>query len=44
MHPSPVTREDRRRKQRMIVFQIVVYGYLLTMFLIQMFMYMNRDW
>jgi len=36
--------QDRKRKRALIVFQIVIYGFLLTMFLIQMNMYMNRDW
>ncbi len=36
--------QDRKRKRALIVFQIVMYGFLLTMFLIQMNMYMNRDW
>lgn len=36
--------QDRRRKRALIVFQITIYGFLLTMFLIQMQMYMTRDW
>ncbi len=36
--------QDRRRKQAMIVFQIVAYGWLLAIFLVQVSMYMSRDW
>ena len=36
--------QDRRRKRALIVFQIVAYGWLLAMFLIQLHMYLVRDW
>lgn len=36
--------QDRRRRRALIVFQIVMYGYLLAMFLIQLHMYLTRDW
>jgi hypothetical protein len=36
--------QDKRRRQALIVFQIVIYGYLLIMFCIQMSMYLTRDW
>lgn len=36
--------QDRRRKRALIVFQIVIYGALLTMFLIQLQMLFARDW
>ncbi|TCJ96642.1 hypothetical protein DFR71_2673 [Nocardia alba] len=36
--------QDRNRKRALIVFQIMMYGYLLTMFLIQVNMLMTRDW
>ncbi|MGC1510749.1 hypothetical protein [Ketobacter nezhaii] len=42
-HP-PISDHDRRRKKALIAVQIVCYGYLLTMFLIQMYMYSQRDW
>ncbi|MET0286737.1 MAG: hypothetical protein ABW352_19810 [Polyangiales bacterium] len=35
---------DSRRKRGVYVFQIVCYGYLLTMFLIQLHMWSTRDW
>lgn len=36
--------QDRRRKRALIVFQIFVYGFLLSQFLIQLYMYSVRDW
>ena len=39
-----ISQQDRRRRRAMIVFQIAIYGYLLTMFLIQLHMYSVRDW
>ncbi len=44
MKDEPISEQDRRRRRALIVFQIVCYGYLLTMFLIQMYMYSQRDW
>jgi len=41
---QPISQGDRRRHRAVIIFQIVMYGYLLTMFLIQMYMYSQRDW
>lgn len=35
---------DRQRRRALIVFQIVVYGGLLAMFLIQLHMLAVRDW
>jgi hypothetical protein len=40
----PMSEQDRRRYRAMIVFQIVVYGALLAMFLIQLQMYFVKDW
>jgi hypothetical protein len=39
-----MNQQDRDRKRALIVFQVVVYGYLLTMFLIQLRMWSQRDW
>ncbi|RLT92798.1 hypothetical protein [Ketobacter sp.] len=39
-----ISEQDRRRRRGLIAFQIVCYGYLLSMFLIQMYMYSTRDW
>lgn len=43
-HQPPVSESDRRRKRSMIIFQILIYGYLFTMFCIQLYMYSQRDW
>ncbi|NQE68951.1 hypothetical protein NG2371_03415 [Nocardia gamkensis] len=39
-----MNRQDRQRKRALIVFQVVMYGFLLTMFLIQLNMSFSRDW
>lgn len=39
-----MNKQDRERKRALIVFQLVVYGFLLTMFLIQLHMYSQRNW
>lgn len=39
-----ISDQDRRRRRALMVFQIVVYGALLTMFLIQLYMLTVRDW
>jgi hypothetical protein len=44
MKGSPISEQDRRRRRALIVLQIVCYGYLLVMFLIQMHMASTRDW
>lgn len=44
MKEQPISERDRRRRRALIVFQVVVYGYLLTMFLIQLHMASVRDW
>jgi len=36
--------QDRQRKRALLVFQIAIYGYLLTMFLIQLRMWSQRGW
>jgi hypothetical protein len=41
---QPISERDRRRRRALIVFQLVCYGYLLVMFLIQLHMYSVRDW
>jgi hypothetical protein len=35
---------DRQRRRALFVFQIVVYGGLLAMFLVQLHMLTVRDW
>lgn len=44
MNQHMKSRQDRRRWRAMVAFQIVCYGYLLTMFLIQLHMASVRDW
>ena len=44
MNEQPIDERDRRRRRALIVFQIVMYGYLLAMFLLQLHMYSVRDW
>jgi hypothetical protein len=44
MREETISEHDRSRKRALITFQIVIYGYLLTMFLIQLYMYSQRDW
>lgn len=36
--------QDRRRRRALIAVQIFFYGWLLAMFLIQLYMYLVRDW
>ena len=36
--------QERKRKRAMIVFQIFIYGYLLVMFGIQLYMSFARGW
>jgi hypothetical protein len=35
---------DRRRRRALMVFQILIYGYLLGAWMIQLYMYAHRDW
>lgn len=37
-------KKEQKRKRALIVFQIFIYGYLLTMFLIQLYMPFARGW
>jgi hypothetical protein len=36
--------QERKRKRALIVIQILIYGYLLTMFGIQLYMSFARGW
>ena len=36
--------QERKRKRALIAFQIVAYGWLLAMFLIQLYMSFERGW
>jgi len=44
MNDPSVTEHDRRRKRALIVFQVLMYGFLFSMFMVQMIMYATRDW
>jgi hypothetical protein len=44
MSNKPTVDHDKKRRRALMVFQILIYGYLLTMFLIQLHMYSQRDW
>jgi uncharacterized membrane protein YwzB len=44
MSNKPSVDHDRQRRRALMVFQILIYGYLLSMFLIQLHMYSQRDW
>jgi hypothetical protein len=39
-----VDQSERKRKRALIILQVVIYGYLLTMFLIQLYMSFVRGW
>lgn len=36
--------QDRRRERGLIAFQVFIYGVLIAMFVIQLQMYLTRDW
>ena len=44
MNEPPLGERDRRRRRALIVLQLVCYGYLLAMFLVQLRMSWVRDW
>jgi hypothetical protein len=39
-----VDQKEKNRKKALIVFQVVIYGYLLAMFLVQLYMSFARGW
>ena len=39
-----VDQKEKNRKKALIILQIVIYGYLLTMFVIQLYMSFARGW
>lgn len=39
-----VDQQEKKRKRALIVLQIVIYGYLLAMFSIQLYMSFTRGW
>ncbi len=44
MKEQAISEQDRRRKRALIVLQILCYGFLVSMFLVQMYMYSVRNW
>ncbi|HVL01448.1 MAG TPA: hypothetical protein VM553_16640 [Dongiaceae bacterium] len=44
MSKKVVSEQDRRRKKAMIVFQILLYSYLIGLFLFQLHLYSISDW
>ena len=36
--------QDRKKRRALIVLEIVIFGYLLIMFLIQLRLYAQRNW
>ncbi|MFA5941078.1 MAG: hypothetical protein WC809_17110 [Sinimarinibacterium sp.] len=44
MSNHSVSQQDRRRKRAMIVFQVLIYSWILGTFLVQMYLYSKSDW
>ena len=44
MSKKIVSEQDRRRKKAMIVFQVLLYTYLIGLFLFQLHLYSLSDW
>ncbi len=44
MSKQVVSEQDRRRKRALIVFQTLLYSYLLGLFLFQLHLYSLSDW
>ena len=44
MSKKVVSEQDRRRKKAMIVFQVLLYTYLIGLFLFQLHLYSLSDW
>jgi hypothetical protein len=36
--------QDRKKRRALVMLQVVIYGYLLVMFLIQLRLYAQRNW
>ncbi len=36
--------QDRKKRRALVMLQVVIYGYLLLMFLIQLRLYAQRNW
>lgn len=44
MSNKPTVDHDKKRRRALMVFQILIYGYLFTMWGVQLYMYSQRDW
>lgn len=44
MSKKAVSEQDRRRKKALLVFQALLYSYLLGLFLFQLHLYSLSDW
>ena len=44
MSKQVVSEQDRRRKRALVVFQVLLYSYLLGLFLFQLHLYSISDW
>ena len=44
LRPIDMNEQERKRKRALIAFQIFAYGWLLAMFLIQLYMSFDRGW
>lgn len=44
MSKKMVSDQDRRRKKALIVFQVLLYSYLIGLFLFQLHLYSLSDW
>jgi hypothetical protein len=44
MSKNTVSEQDRKRKKALIVFQVLLYSYLLGLFLFQLHLYSISDW
>jgi hypothetical protein len=36
--------QDRKKRRALVMLQVVIYGYLLLMFVIQLRLYAQRNW
>ena len=41
---QPISKEIRDRKRALLLFQVVIYGSLLAMFIVQLVMWSQRHW
>jgi len=44
MNNKPIAPQDIRRRRALFIFQILIYGYLIALFLIQLHMKSVRNW